>query len=130
MWNPGGDLGGWYVDFPSTNERVNLDPQLVLGTLQVITNSPDVTASCGGSGGTSASYQFKFDTGLAVKPNVISANFVNYYQGITVGNVIFTTPSGKVNSINTSATGNKMSEEVNISMGAKSKRNAWRSLRR
>lgn len=130
MWNPSGDLGGWYTDFPSTNERVNLDPQLVLGTLQVITNSPDVTASCGGSGGSSASYQFKFDTGLAVKPNVTSANFVNHYQGITVGNVIFTTPSGKVTSINTSATGNKTSEEVNISMGAKSKRNAWRSLRR
>lgn len=130
MWNPSGDLGGWYIDFPSTNERVNLDPQLVLGTLEVITNSPDVTASCGGSGGTSASYQFKFDTGLAVKPNVTSASFVNHYQGITVGNVIFTTPSGKVTSINTSATGNKTSEEVNISMGAKSKRNAWRSLRR
>ncbi len=129
MWNPSGDLGGWYADFPSTNERVNLDPQLVLGTLEVITNSPNVTASCGGNGGTSEVYQFKFDTGLAVKPNLISSNFVSHYQGITVGNVIFTTPSGKVTSINTSATGNKTSEEVNISMGAKSKRNAWRSLR-
>lgn len=130
MWNPDALHGGWYVDFPSSSERVNLDPQLVLGTLTVITNSPNETLSCGGSGGESASYQFRYDTGLAVKPGDSSAKFVTHYSGITVGNVIFTTPSGKVTGINTSSTGNKTPETINITKGAKSKRNALRNVRR
>ncbi|MFZ5581918.1 MAG: pilus assembly protein [Pseudomonadota bacterium] len=31
---------GWYVDFPDTGERTNVDPSLVLGTLLVATNVP------------------------------------------------------------------------------------------
>ena len=56
--------GGWYVDFPSTGERINLDPQLVLGTLVVTTNVPNNNACT--AGGDSWIYQFNYKTGQAV----------------------------------------------------------------
>lgn len=34
---------GWYVDFPTSKERVNIDPKLVQGTLLVATIVPDST---------------------------------------------------------------------------------------
>jgi len=36
---------GWYVDFPSTGERVTVDPQVVLGVLLVTTNIPNASAT-------------------------------------------------------------------------------------
>ena len=35
---------GWYVDLPDTRERVNIDPQLVLGTLLIPSVVPESTA--------------------------------------------------------------------------------------
>ncbi|WP_020167435.1 MULTISPECIES: pilus assembly protein [Methylotenera] len=35
---------GWYVDLPDSRERVNIDPQLVLGTLLIPTAVPESTA--------------------------------------------------------------------------------------
>lgn len=130
-WNPSGNFGGWYADFPSTAERVNLDPQLVLGTLVVTTNSPTTgAASCGSSGGTSSQYQFNFETGLAVNPNNPSSTFVTTQQDLTVGNVIYSTPDGKIHSSSTTATGNRRHQNVEIAKSVKSKRNAIRSLRK
>jgi type IV pilus assembly protein PilY1 len=65
---------GWFLDFnpgnASPGERVNIDPDLVLGTLIVTTNVP-VAATGGAScsvGGDSWQYQFDFRTGSFV-PN-------------------------------------------------------------
>jgi type IV pilus assembly protein PilY1 len=129
-WNPDGNFGGWFVDFPTTSERVNLDPQLVLGTLVVTTNSPDATASCGSSGGASAQYQFNFDTGLAVNPNDTTSTFVTHYQDMAVGLAIYTTPDGSVHGHTTFGGGGSKTDPINIAKGAKSKRNAIRNLRR
>lgn len=129
-WNPDTAFGGWYVDFPSLTERVNLDPQLVLGTLVVTTNSPDSTVSCGSSGGVSSQYQFSYDTGLAVNPNNPTSIFVSHYQDLAVGLAIYTTPDGNVHGHSTYGGGSGGDNKIDIAKGPKSKRNALRSLRR
>jgi len=57
---------GWYVDFnpagDSPGERVNVDPQLVLGDLIVATNVPATGGGCA-VGGDSFFYQFDYKTG-------------------------------------------------------------------
>lgn len=35
---------GWRIDLPTTGERINVDPKLVLGTLLVLTNVPESSA--------------------------------------------------------------------------------------
>jgi type IV pilus assembly protein PilY1 len=35
---------GWRVDLPTTRERVNVDPRLLLGTLIILSNVPENTA--------------------------------------------------------------------------------------
>jgi type IV pilus assembly protein PilY1 len=55
---------GWYIDFQTTGERVNIDPQLALGTLFVATNVPNSTACA--AGGDSWFYQFNYANGSPV----------------------------------------------------------------
>jgi len=52
---------GWMLDFPTTGERVNIDPGLALGTLVVATNIP--TNSACAAGGNSWLYLFKYSSG-------------------------------------------------------------------
>ena len=49
---------GWYMDLPSTVERVNIDPQLALGTLVLTGNIPNNNACT--AGGDSWIYQFNY----------------------------------------------------------------------
>ena len=59
------DKDGWFVDFNPSNdspgERVNLDPQLVQGTIIVVTNVPNNSACT--VGGDSWIYQFDYKSG-------------------------------------------------------------------
>ena len=55
---------GWYVDFQTTGERINIDPQLAMGTLFVATNVPNSTACA--AGGDSWFYQFNYASGSPV----------------------------------------------------------------
>jgi type IV pilus assembly protein PilY1 len=59
-----GVYGGWFVDFPETKERMNVDMKLVLGSLVFATNIP-VSDSCtvGGSAWANVLY---YQDGLAV----------------------------------------------------------------
>ena len=55
---------GWYLDLnqvpaASGSERVNLDPNLIFGTLNVITNVPDLSSNACATGG--AAYQYDLD---------------------------------------------------------------------
>jgi type IV pilus assembly protein PilY1 len=54
---------GWYVDFDKlTGERVNLDPLIAQGGINVVTNTPDTSTSCK-VGGSSILYTFDVCTG-------------------------------------------------------------------
>jgi type IV pilus assembly protein PilY1 len=111
---------GWYLDFnPPTNtapgERVNVDPQLDLGTLTVATNVPVVssTNSCTTGGGTSHKYDFDFQTGGAITGQPLATNL----SSIIVGMAIVQLPSGVIKDIITTADTSKTSDTVAISAG-------------
>jgi type IV pilus assembly protein PilY1 len=75
---------GWFVDFPETRERVNIDAKLVLGTLLVPTIVPSAT-ECS-PGGTGWLNFFDYKTGAAVigVPGLISVKSDSPIVGINV----------------------------------------------
>jgi type IV pilus assembly protein PilY1 len=121
---------GWFVDFnpagTSPGERVNLDPQLILGTLVVTTNVPNKNACS--TGGDSFIYQFNYASGTNIGTSGLPV--AQKFTGqITVGVVIVRLPSGVFKGIATGATGTKTSVGVNLGSGGSSgRRVSWREL--
>jgi type IV pilus assembly protein PilY1 len=128
-WSSG---SGWYVDLNPGNvspgERVNLDPQLVLGTLVVASNIPSATACT--VGGESWIYQFNYATGsyVATAPSHIVATKLPG-NTLAVGMVIVRLPSGQLKVITTGAAGNKETLGVHTGGGGGGGRKiSWREL--
>ena len=124
---------GWYADLNPGNlspgERVNLDPQLVLGTLVVVGNVPS-TNPCT-IGGESWLYQFNYATGSHVPtaPQQVVGNKIA--NALTVGNVIVRLPNGQLKGISTDAAGIKRTAGINVGGSVVSaKRVSWRELTR
>jgi type IV pilus assembly protein PilY1 len=124
-------VNGWYVDFnpgnASPGERVNVDPVLVMGTLNIKTNVPSMNACT--FGGESWVYQFRFDTGAYVStaPGQIAGQRID--GATTVGFVIVGLPGGGLKDITTTATGEKRTFGVNIGASANGgRRIGWREL--
>jgi len=118
---------GWYVDFPTAGERVNLDPQLTLGTLSVKTNIPSNTACT--VGGSSWTYQFDYSKGsyVSTSPNNILATYNS--NAISVGFVIVQVPGGGLKMISTDSTANKSTQGVDVGNSPMSgKRVGWRQM--
>lgn len=99
---------GWMIDFnptfpgdPATGnspgERVNVNMQLVLGTLIVTTTVPNLSgsASCV-SGGFSFQYDFDFKSGLPVSGTVVGANMGQ----LIVGSTAVETTTGQIYDLN------------------------------
>jgi type IV pilus assembly protein PilY1 len=122
---------GWYVDFNPSNaspgERVNLDPQLVQGTIVVVTNVPNNNACT--VGGDSWIYQFNYSSGTYVA-SAPSQQVAQKYTGqTTVGVVVVRLPSGVLKAIVTGATGSKSSVGVNTGgTSSAGRRVSWREL--
>jgi len=118
---------GWYVDFPSTGERVNVDPQLVLGTLVVTTNVPYSSACT--AGGDSWLYQFNYASGspiTGVANNIVATELTN---ALTVGNVVVQLPSQSLKIISTESNGNKITSGLNVAGSSTTvRRVGWRQL--
>ncbi len=122
---------GWFLDFnpgdTSPGERVNLDPQLVQGTLVVATNVPNNSACS--VGGDSWIYQFDYRTGQFVKSSAGGVAGQKYTGQITVGIVVVRLPSGVFKGIATGATGTKTPFAINIGgSGGVARRISWREL--
>jgi len=100
---------GWYVDFnpggTSFGERVNLDPQLVQGTLIVVTNVPNNSACS--VGGDSWIYFFDYKNGTYVASSSANVAGTKFTGKIIVGAVTVRLPSGTFKVIVTTATGEK-----------------------
>jgi type IV pilus assembly protein PilY1 len=122
---------GWYMDFNpggvSPGERVNLDPQLVLGTLVAVTNVPNNNACT--VGGDSWVYQLDYRTGSYVA-SAAGQQAAQKFTGQTiVGTVVVRLPSGVLKAIATGATGTKESIGVNVGgSGSTGRRVSWREL--
>lgn len=122
---------GWYVDLnpggSSPGERVNLDPQLIQGTLLVVSNVPNNTACT--VGGDSFTYQFDYSTGKAVSSSAGGVVGTKTLGQITVGVVVFRRPSGVFTGVNTGATGVKTPFGVNVGgTGSSGRRISYREL--
>lgn len=122
---------GWYIDFnpggESPGERVNIDVQLVQGTLIVVTNVPNNNACT--VGGDSWIYQFSYETGAYVPSAALQVAGEKFTGKITVGVVVVRLPSGVFKGIATGATGEKSTFAVNIGgAGGAARRVSWREL--
>jgi type IV pilus assembly protein PilY1 len=119
---------GWVADFPTAGERVNIDPQLVLGTLVVTTNIPDQDACT--AGGTSWIYQFNARNGGPVNgAGTVLAELRS--DSLTVGSTVIKLPDGSLKLISTGASGQK--DTWALKVGASStaaRRISWRELAR
>jgi type IV pilus assembly protein PilY1 len=73
---------GWYVDLPTTGERVNQSPVLVNGTLDVVTNIPSSANICQ-PGGTSYQYFLNYQNGGAINDST---------AGFSLGNQLSSAP--------------------------------------
>ena len=123
---------GWYVDFPDSGERVNIDSKLVLGTLLVPSIVPSSTACTPGGYGWLNS--FNYQTGGAVAPATSPASLVvsSKYDATIVGiNVLYVQGMPKVGVV----TSNNPTPELNTNVGFKAtttgftgKRVIWREL--
>lgn len=125
--------GGWYADFVVTDsatnlpispsvspgERVNLDPQLVSGTLIVVTNVPETSACT--IGGTSWMYSFDFLNGIVYEASKLE-------NAIAVGVVVGRLPGGQLKAWVTTAGGEKLTVDPYTKGTAATQRTSWREL--
>lgn len=132
---------GWYADFvvsdPATNlpispavspgERVNLDPQLVSGTLIVVTNVPETSACT--IGGTSWMYSFNFLTGQSISTAVDQVVGQKLGNALSVGIVVGRLPGGQLKAWVTSAGGEKSTVDPVTKGSGATRRTSWRELR-
>lgn len=119
---------GWYIDFnpgnASPGERLNVDPQLILGTLIFATNVPASSACT--VGGESWLYQLDYLEGTFVT-TAANAVAATKSTNATVGFVVVQLPSGAIKIIKTESTGAKSTVGANIGSGSNSgRRVSWR----
>ena len=120
---------GWYMNLPSVGERVNIDPQLALGTLVLTGNVPNNNACT--AGGDSWIYQFNYRTGLAV--STATGNEIGLFRPgtLTVGNAIIRLQATTLKVITTGASGVKETRGLNVGSGAtNARRIGWREVAR
>jgi type IV pilus assembly protein PilY1 len=119
---------GWYVDLPRAGERVNIDPQLIQGTLLVVSNQPDTNACS--TGGQSFFYQFDYANPTAVSSSVNGTTLgIKIGSAVAVGLTVIKLPSGAVKALIPTADTKITTFGVNIGSGSVSTRRiGWRQL--
>jgi len=123
---------GWWVDFnlpDSPGERVNVDPQLVLGTLVINTNVPGGSACS--IGGDSWAYQFDYLNGTYVSTSTNQLLGVKTTGSLTVGLVVYQLQKGSLIGQAQQSDTTQIQYSINTTPGATShRRTSWRELSR
>lgn len=128
---------GWYLDFnQNSGERVNLDPQIVYGALNMVTNMPSSSSSCK-VGGTSNVYQVNVCTGEPLTAisvdgttgQVMVAGQTLSNSAAAVGSIIITLPKGNARQITTNADGTMTDSAVQAAVSEPATRTGWRRVR-
>jgi Tfp pilus tip-associated adhesin PilY1 len=119
-----GITAGWYVDLPSTGERLVVDPRVELGTLQVATSI--LSASACNVGGIGKLISLNAVTGLALPGTTPSRG---YLTSLPVGITVLKLPGGAIVSVVADATGANIPFPFPVDTpGPKGKRVTWREL--
>jgi type IV pilus assembly protein PilY1 len=123
-------LRGWYVDFDQNGgERVNLDPKIVSGGLNVVTNLPSSSTDCS-LGGTSNVYQFDVCTARPLlDQNAAIAGSTLSNTAAAVGFIIVRLPSGALKMVTTTADGNTITSGVAPASAQGASKAGWRRVR-
>lgn len=99
---------GWMLDLTGkSGERVNVDPALAVGTLNILSNIP-ATSTCT-AGGTAWYYQIDFTTGGALPDKPIATKLDG---GLAVGQVIVKLSSGVLKNMITTSDGKTTGNEM------------------
>ncbi|KQQ36075.1 hypothetical protein ASF61_07680 [Duganella sp. Leaf126] len=118
---------GWYLDFSlNAGERINLDPQIVSGVANLVTNMPTSSSSCS-VGGSSNLYQLNVCNGHAVRSYPAGSTLSN--ASAAVGYVVVRLPDGQQKIITTLADGTKKTDRGVEEVSAEAHRVGWRRVR-
>ena len=119
---------GWYVDFDqNSGERVNLDPKIVSGAANIVTNIPSASSSCS-VGGTSNAYSLNVCTGSYVSPGALAGTVLSN-NSAAVGFIIVRLPSGALKMVTTTADGSTITTGVAAANSQGARKGGWRRVR-
>jgi type IV pilus assembly protein PilY1 len=126
-WSGGTGNWGWRIDLPDPGERVNVDPQLQLGTLVVASNVPNAD-NCT-AGGISYLNYLDYATGSYVQGANGNMASVNIGSSLTVGINVIMLPGGKVVTIATTAANQQLTQDTPVAQANfQARRVSWREL--
>lgn len=118
---------GWYLDLPSTGERLNTDPVVALSTLIFTTNIPSTTVCQ--PGGSSWEYFINFKTGGLVDNSTVTWSAESVASALASRPVLVQLPSGKVVSLVRTSDAQTTKEDVPVAPpGGAARRITWREL--
>ncbi|HMX21727.1 MAG TPA: PilC/PilY family type IV pilus protein, partial [Accumulibacter sp.] len=118
---------GWVIDLPDSGERVNVAPQLQMGTIVFLSNVPSTSVcSTGGYGWVNF---FDFRTGMAVVTSADEATSRRFDSTLGVGNTIIRQTDGTIKDDVTGASGESGSYPIPITvLPLSGKRVSWREV--
>ena len=123
---------GWFADFNPSNsspgERVNIDPQLVLGTLVLVTNAPNNNVCT--VGGDSFVYQFDYAHGTYVTTAAGRTVAQRTYGQSTVGIAVVRATTGAIAAEQSLAGGQPpLTQGISVAgSGSAGRRVSWRQF--
>jgi len=118
---------GWYFDWSlHPGERMNLDPQIVSGVANVVTNLPSSSSACS-VGGSSNAYQVNICTGNAIPGTPAGTILSN--TSAAVGFIIIRLPNGQLKMISTMATGETKTTSLTEGTSTPAHRVGWRKVK-
>ena len=118
---------GWWVDLPDSGERVNVDPQLQLGTLIVATNVPTSDACV--AGGYAWVNYLNYATGAYVPGANLNMASIKISSSLVVGINVVQLPGGSVKSIVTTADNQQLTQSTPVTpSNVQGRRVSWREL--
>ncbi|WP_229487483.1 pilus assembly protein [Pseudoduganella lutea] len=101
---------GWFFDWRlNAGERMNIDPKIVSGVANVVTNLPTSSSSCS-VGGTSNAYAVDVCRGVGVNGLIVGGTLSN--TSAAVGFIIVRLPSGQLKMIATTAKGETLTRPI------------------
>lgn len=118
---------GWYIDLPDSGERVNVDPQLQLGTLVIASNVPN-NDTCSAGGYAWQNY-IDFKTGRYITTSTGQVASTKIASSLIVGLNVVQLPGGKVVTIATTADNQQITRDTPVpSTSFSGNRISWREL--